>query len=80
MNIYYSDLEVVVHKQVPSYSLSNLMCDVGGTLGLWAGISIISCLEVIELVAKLIMSRLYIKKKIVVEFKEGNFDTMSESK
>ena len=52
MNVYYSDLQVVVRQDVPSYTIIMLLSDIGGTLGLWAGISIISVFELLELIIK----------------------------
>ncbi len=54
LNVYFSDLEVVVRKTIPSYELPQLFCDIGGTLGLWAGISIITILELFAYTGKLI--------------------------
>ena len=53
LNIYFSSSEVLVRKQVPSYEGSNLLSDVGGTLGLWAGLSFITVFEVLFLLIKL---------------------------
>nr|URS64678.1 FMRFamide-gated sodium channel-like 1 [Malacoceros fuliginosus] len=54
VNVYFSDLEVVVRQDVRSYTLPQLWCDIGGTMGLWAGMSVITCLEVLQLLAKLL--------------------------
>ena len=54
VNIYFRDSTVVVQKQVPSITLSDFWSSIGGILGLWAGVSIITVIEVISLIADLI--------------------------
>ena len=44
---------MVETKQVPSYGLVDLWSDIGGILGLWAGISIITVLEILSFVGRL---------------------------
>ena len=53
VNVYLSDMEVEVQEQQPSYMLSNLFSDIGGTLGLWVGLSLLTVVELIQLVVKL---------------------------
>ena len=52
VNVYLSDMEVEVQEQQPSYRLSNLFSDIGGTLGLWVGLSLLTVVEFIQLVVK----------------------------
>ena len=52
VNVYLSDMEVEVQEQQPSYRLSNLFSDIGGTLGLWVGLSLLTVVELIQLVVK----------------------------
>ena len=54
VNVYLSDMEVEVQEQQPSYRLSNLFSDIGGTLGLWVGLSLLTVMELIQLVLKLL--------------------------
>ncbi|CAD5111814.1 unnamed protein product [Dimorphilus gyrociliatus] len=46
LNINYRKLTARKRAQVPSYALANLWSDVGGTFGLWAGVSVITITEV----------------------------------
>ncbi len=47
LNIYWKEASVEVHRQVLSYNSADLGSGLGGILGLWAGISLISCVEFI---------------------------------
>ena len=49
LTIYFSTWRVQKTRQEPSYGLADLLSDVGGTLGLWAGFSVITVLEFFRL-------------------------------
>ena len=51
LDIFYEDLMISHEKEVKSDSISSLVSDMGGQLGLWIGISITSILEVIFLLS-----------------------------
>lgn len=53
LNIYLEDLSVVEYRQLPAYGLADLFADIGGTLGLWMGISVLTIMELIELIIRL---------------------------
>lgn len=53
VNIYFSRTSVLEHVQEASYSFAALMSNIGGTIGLWAGLSIITILEVVFLIIRL---------------------------
>ncbi|KAL4225922.1 hypothetical protein ACF0H5_013910 [Mactra antiquata] len=55
LNIYLEDLSVVEFMQMPAYEIADLFADIGGTLGLWMGISVLTIMELIELIVSLIM-------------------------
>ena len=55
LNIYLEDLSIVEFTQMPAYELADLFADIGGTLGLWMGISVLTIMELVELVIRLIM-------------------------
>ena len=66
VNIYFTDTEVESHEQVPSVGMADLWSSIGGVLGLWAGISIITVVEIINLiynVLAVIISRLKLTNK-----------------
>ena len=54
VNIYFSDLYVTVHKQVPSFSFGDFWSGVGGVLGIWAGASVLTILEVFSFLGSLL--------------------------
>jgi hypothetical protein len=54
INVYFRDLDLLIQEENPSYGLSNLWSDIGGTIGLWAGLSFLTLMECIALIAKLI--------------------------
>ncbi len=47
LNVYWRESSVEVHRQVLSYNSADLGSGLGGILGLWAGVSLISCVEFI---------------------------------
>ncbi|CAH1782518.1 unnamed protein product [Owenia fusiformis] len=49
LNVYLKDLTIVQHIEKRSYAIENLFSDVGGTFGLWAGMSILTICEFSEL-------------------------------
>ncbi|KAH3714687.1 FMRFamide-activated amiloride-sensitive sodium channel-like [Dreissena polymorpha] len=55
LNIYLEDLSVVEFKQMPAYELADLFADIGGTLGLWMGISVLTIMELVELLIRVSM-------------------------
>lgn len=55
LNIYLEDLSIVEFSQMPAYDIADLFADIGGTLGLWMGISVLTIMELVELVMRLIM-------------------------
>ncbi|XP_059163594.1 amiloride-sensitive sodium channel subunit beta-like [Physella acuta] len=53
--IYYDDLNYEIITEVPEYELFQLLSDVGGTIGLWIGLSLLSLFEVLQLLAEVVM-------------------------
>ena len=49
LDIYYENMSPEVIKSLPKYDWSTLLSNVGGTLGLWLGFSILTAMEVLEL-------------------------------
>ncbi|XP_067671973.1 amiloride-sensitive sodium channel subunit beta-like [Haliotis asinina] len=54
LNIFFSELIEEVVQEEPAYMWENLQSDIGGQLGLWLGISVLSLCEVVELFLKMI--------------------------
>lgn len=65
LNIYLEDLNVVEFKQSPAYELEDLFADIGGTLGLWMGISVLTMMELIELIVQLVLLLFNSEKKML---------------
>ena len=42
VNIYFSEAQIVEIVEVRSISLTTLLANIGGTVGLWAGLSVVS--------------------------------------
>ena len=50
LNVYIADSNVLKTEESEDYSQSQLLSDIGGQLGLWVGISVITLAEVLELI------------------------------
>ncbi len=53
VNIYFKEPVVQVHRQLLDYGLADFWSALGGILGLWAGISIITVIELFEFLCRL---------------------------
>ena len=53
LNIFFEDKTLEMTVQIPSYGLVDLCADIGGILGLWAGISIITVIEIVSFIFNL---------------------------
>jgi len=49
LNVYIADSNVVVTQETADYDANQLVSDIGGQLGIWVGISVITLSEVVEL-------------------------------
>ncbi|KAK3725318.1 hypothetical protein QZH41_012013 [Actinostola sp. cb2023] len=62
LQIFFQDLNYeMIHEEI-SYKLENFIADIGGQLGLWLGVSVLSGVEIIELILHLVV-RLFGKKQ-----------------
>lgn len=55
INVYFNNLLVTIIEESPSVNALQLVSDIGGTLGLFLGISILSIVEVFELIIGLLV-------------------------
>ena len=55
LNIYATSTIVSVKEQIPMYTSTDLLCNIGGCLGLWVGMSVITIVEVFDLVLKIFL-------------------------
>ncbi|KAK6180811.1 hypothetical protein SNE40_008796 [Patella caerulea] len=67
VNIYLEDLSVVEFRQMPAYDMADLFADIGGTMGLWMGISVLTIMELVELIIRLIMLLFYTETRQMPE-------------
>ncbi|XP_076441336.1 acid-sensing ion channel 2-like [Babylonia areolata] len=54
LNIFYEDLNYENITEEPDYEEAQFISDLGGTLGLWVGLSFLSVVEVVQLAMELI--------------------------
>lgn len=54
LQVYFEDTSLTEHAEAPLYRASNLSKDVGLTLLIWLGVSILSLIEVVELIVWLL--------------------------
>ncbi len=55
LNIYFKEPVVQIHRQVLDYGLADFWSALGGILGLWAGVSIITVIELLEFLCHLLL-------------------------
>jgi len=52
--VHIADSNVIKTTESPDYDLIRLVSDIGGQLGLWIGVSVITLVEVVQLVAVIV--------------------------
>lgn len=73
VNIYFEDLSYTLIEEVPARTLEQFVADIGGFTGLCIGNSILSFVELIELILQIIYTRNFktIKNKKIIQDKSG---------
>jgi amiloride-sensitive sodium channel subunit alpha/amiloride-sensitive sodium channel subunit gamma len=61
INVYYDDLKYTVIEESPSMDLITLIAGMGGTLGLFIGVSFLSFVEIFEILLKILF--IFIEEK-----------------
>ncbi|XP_077983993.1 acid-sensing ion channel 2-like [Glandiceps talaboti] len=59
VDIFFQELSIEEIKQQKSYDVFGLLCDIGGSLGLWLGGSILTLIEIIDICLKGCFNRLW---------------------
>ncbi|CAL1540642.1 unnamed protein product [Lymnaea stagnalis] len=54
LSIYFEDLNYEELVDQPNYEFTNLLSDIGGSIGLWIGLSVLSLFEIVHLLVELI--------------------------
>uniref|UniRef100_A0A8W8KVR3 Uncharacterized protein n=1 Tax=Magallana gigas TaxID=29159 RepID=A0A8W8KVR3_MAGGI len=63
IHVFFSTLSTTVIEEEKAYTFGNFLGDIGGQLGLWAGISVLSLAEVIELLILMVAGFIARKNK-----------------
>ncbi|XP_071950188.1 acid-sensing ion channel 1-like [Antedon mediterranea] len=74
VSISFEDLDMTVVELVPSYSVTQLLSELGGNMGLICGMSLITIVELLDFVIVAILQRLMKKK----EFRPTKTHTISK--
>jgi hypothetical protein len=56
INIYFNELGYTQIVEVPNYTPISLISNIGGTLGLFLGMSLLSFIEIVDLVIQMILT------------------------
>jgi hypothetical protein len=55
INVYVSDTNVFLTKEEPAMTATQLVSDIGGQLGIWIGVSVLTIAEVLEILILVLM-------------------------
>lgn len=67
VNVYYEDISYTVIEEVASKTLEDFVADVGGFLGLCIGVSLLSFIEIVEILYKIISFYFYSSNFSVIQ-------------
>ena len=63
LNIFFSEPFVTVQKQVPSFKFQDYWSGIGGVLGIWAGASVLTMLELCSFLGRLVITKWFMVKE-----------------
>ncbi|XP_064618486.1 amiloride-sensitive sodium channel subunit beta-like isoform X3 [Lineus longissimus] len=78
LEIFFNELNFEKIQQNPDYSGNDLFADIGGTVGLWIGLSILAVFEGIELLVDL--TSLYFKRRNIIQTARNSDSNTSNNK
>ncbi|KAL3982343.1 degenerin family protein [Acanthocheilonema viteae] len=70
IEIYYEQLNFETLRETAGYSIVNLFSDFGGNIGLWIGFSIITMMEIVELVCEMCYYLMYRRPMQIAQRKQ----------
>ena len=74
INVFMADGNIVLTQEVPAYTVSMLISDIGGQLGVWLGMSVLTTSETLALVGQLLRHgcrRLLSERRLPAENVDG---------
>ena len=63
LNVFFSEPFVTVQKQVPSFKFQDYWSGIGGVLGIWAGASVLTLLEICSFLGRLVITKWFTVKE-----------------
>ncbi|XP_019640448.1 PREDICTED: uncharacterized protein LOC109482193 [Branchiostoma belcheri] len=63
VTVYFENMNIEHIYETPSYEVENLLGDIGGQLGLWMGISIMTVIELAEFLTDVVLFLLYGRRR-----------------
>lgn len=70
VNVHIADSNIIKTTESPDYDLIRLVSDIGGQLGLWIGISVITLIEVLQLCADMFRIVVYHGRRLRGDWKQ----------
>ncbi|KAI8786722.1 amiloride-sensitive sodium channel subunit gamma-2, partial [Biomphalaria glabrata] len=67
VNIFYRDLNYKKITEIANYEVHQLLSDIGGSLGLWMGLSVLSLLEILQVTLHLLQCWLGCRQGVSVD-------------
>ena len=74
LNVHISDNNIIKTTESPDYDLIRLVSDIGGQLGLWLGISVITLIEVLQLAADVLAMLMLHGKRLTGRSKNNIYE------
>ena len=78
LNIYYDSLSTTRIEQFETDSITSLICDLGGNIGLWLGGSILTLFEIIDLICTALVPRKVEQAGVVSPILKSNANSKSQ--